>query len=1025
MKIEQEFHENLEVLHVGCEPVRNYFIPFSKEEDVFKNRKTSDRVQFLNGVWDFKYFDSFYEAKHALETGITFTEELAVPANWQLHGFGAPVYTNDRYEIPYDPPYVPAENATGVYRKKTHIHKKDGFRYYLNFEGVDSCFYLFINETFKGYSQVTHCTSEFDVTDLLMDGENEIVAVVLRWCDGTYLEDQDKWRMSGIIRDVYLLERPEEHIKGYRILTEISDENRQGTITIEFQDYQKAINVVLRDTDGQVLDIAPAENSTVIFNVQNPRLWNAEQPYLYQVIIKTEQECIGEKVGIRTVSVKDGIITVNHVAVKLKGVNRHDSYPDTGAAASEEQIQKDLYLMKQHNINAIRCSHYPNAPFFLQMCDEIGFYVMDEADLEAHGSYHAAECTGEGRIAYTVQNQKFRKAILDRQERLVKRDRNRTSVIFWSLGNESGYGTVMEEAAKYIKSMDSSRLVHYESIFQLEHQEKGKDDETTLDVVSRMYASIPWIKEFLQDKNEKRPFIQCEYCHAMGNGPGDLEDYWRLFYSEERIAGGFIWEWCDHGIEKGRTEDGRIMYGYGGDFGEDMHDGNFCLDGLVYPDRTPHTGLLEAKQVYRPIRVKPICKDKGVYEFMNTCSFTALEDEWDCMIEIAEGGRVVCEKKADVTLKPLECKKITFPYLADLRKECSESVSVRFLFKEKKNIGWRAEDEIVGFDQTILAEKPFLLSKERSGEDETNRNEVAEKAAVEETYKAYRIIGRQYDYTISKFTGLPEKMIYDGEVILETPAKYQVFRAPVDNDRNIKNQWEPLHFKDFQQKVYCCQLRRFENCVEISTESGLGYKTRQNTLKIKQSLRIYSDGKIELKGKAKVHENRVFLPRFGVRLLLPNRFEDVSYHGYGPMESYIDKHQAAYIGYFENKVSELHEDYIRPQENGSHYGCDYLAVSDKRTKILVTSSQKFSFNASEYTAGELAEAAHNYELKKSGYTVLSLDYKMSGVGSNSCGPELAPEYQLKEKEFFFDFTVQMEKEKEKLLCGRSQEGYIK
>lgn len=990
MKIEQEYHENLDILHVGCEPVRNYYIPFDCAKDVFLKRKDSSRLQMLNGEWDFAYFDSFYEAKHTLEQGIHFEDKLMVPAHWQLHGYGAPVYTNDRYEIPYDPPYVPDENATGIYHRTFHTRKKDDFEYYLNFEGVDSCFYLFLNGIFVGYSQVTHCTSEFNITKHLRNGENSITVVVLRWCDGTYLEDQDKWRMSGIIRDVYILERPTEHISKYQIKTYMD-----GEIIFSCNDYAGQISLTLQDEMGNLVDEQKAVGGKAYFKVANPILWNAEKPYLYRLLIQTKDEVIGEKIGIREIAVQNGVITLNHVPIKLKGVNRHDSYPDTGAVASYEQMVMDLELMKVHNINAIRCSHYPNAPIFLQLCDEMGFYLIDEADIESHGSYHASEekNRNQGSMCFTVRNPAFEKAILDRVERLVARDINRPCVIFWSLGNESGYSKYMEHAGRLVKMLDPDRLLQYESEWhQYDDAEKGMDDPQILDVVSRMYADIPWIKEYLKNKEENRPFIQCEYCHAMGNGPGDLEDYWRLFYQEKRIAGGFIWEWCDHGIRTGTTENGKTKYAYGGDFGEVMHDSNFCLDGLVYPDRTPHTGLLEVKQVYRPIRIYPISQDEGIYEFVNTNSFCSMEEELNCICRVSDKQKVLFEKKEEISLKPLERKCVKIPELVGLK---GEGLSVLFLFQNKKN-----PDETVCFEQ-------FLLYKGKKKRDEKKDNTNGHKLKLMEDYKAYTVIGDVFEYRISKYSGLPESILWNDKQMIEKPISYQVFRAPVDNDRNIKNEWASYYLDRLMQKVYSCNAESYENRVEIITRSSLGYKTRQNTLKIEQRLVIENNGQIHFSGDIQVHENRIFLPRFGLRLFLPKEFCKVTYYGYGPMESYIDKHQAAYVDVFEDNMENMHEDYIRPQENGSHFGCEYVKISDGITQIDTSSEQLFSFQVSPYTAEELARANHNYELRESGYTVLSLDYKMSGVGSNSCGPALAPEYQLKEKQFSYNFSMRI------------------
>ena len=523
-----------------------------------------------------------------------------MPSNWQLHGYDKPQYTNVCYPIPYDPPYVPDDIPVGIYQR-SYNYSPDGNDRILVFEGIDSCVYLYINGEFAGYSQVSHSTSEFDITPLLREGENKITAAVLKWCDGTYLEDQDKIRLSGIFRDVYVLSRPKVRLENYIVKTLISDD---ASAKLEFTPFGCDVTATLTDRDGNtVTNFSATDGEKTVINIQVPKLWSAEKPYLYDLTVFAGDEAIGEKVGFRRISVENGVFKVNGQAVKFKGVNRHDSYPDTGYYASVSQMKADLILMKKHNINAVRTSHYPNSPLFYQLCDQMGFYVIDEADMESHGcvevynnfKWDAPEPYNG--IALIACDKQFEKAITDRAEALVKRDINRPCVVFWSLGNESGWGENMLAAGRLVKSLDETRLLHYESTHRL-------DDTPTdiLDVVSGMYWDTKEMAGFLEKQDEHRPFVLCEYCHAMGNGPGDLENYHNAFYSSPRFCGGFVWEWCDHTVPQG-VADGRVKYGYGGDFGEKHNDSNFCMDGLVYPDRTPHTGLLELKQAYRPVRV--------------------------------------------------------------------------------------------------------------------------------------------------------------------------------------------------------------------------------------------------------------------------------------------------------------------------------------------------------------------------------------------------------------------------------------
>jgi beta-galactosidase len=644
------YHEDPQHLHINTEKNRNYFIPFSPEQDAFERREQSNRFFLLNGQWNFRYYDSFGDLEeNFLE--INEYSEIPVPSNWQLHGYDVPQYTNIHYPIPYDPPFVPDQNPAGVYNREFTVDLSDGFERFLNFEGVDSCFYLYINNQFVGYSQVSHMTSEFNITPYLVSGTNSITVVVLKWCDGTYLEDQDKWRMSGIFRDVYIFSRPQNKIESFHITSKLLDSYTKADITVDVN-ASTEVTVKLFDGSGELLGEKHlhAGEAIAIFSIDYPSLWNAEHPNLYKVTLQTDEEIIGEKVGLRDIAVKNGAILLNGAAIKFKGVNRHDSDPVTGAVISREQMLVDLHLMKLHNINSIRTAHYPNSPIFLQLCDELGFYVIDEADLESHGAVEAAHTQKNNGdysgIALLVARDDYEKAILDRIDLMITRDFNRPCVILWSLGNEAGYSKNMEKAARYVKEYDPTRLVHYQSMHELEGAEKADDSEATLDVVSVMYPSTDWMKnDFLQKENEKRPLILCEYSHAMGNGPGDLEDYWNVIYSNDRFSGAFIWEWCDHGIKVGEDSNGKAKYAYGGDFNEPRHDGNFCLDGLVYPDRTPHTGLLEAKNVHRPIRVKPVSVSEGVFEFINTYDFSDLSDKLECTVQVTDLRNVNLQEK--------------------------------------------------------------------------------------------------------------------------------------------------------------------------------------------------------------------------------------------------------------------------------------------------------------------------------------------------------------------------------------------
>jgi len=992
------FHENPERLHVNTEPNRNYFLPFSENTDPFETRENSNRFLILNGTWNFRYYDSFLDIEdNFLDIG--FLENITVPSNWQLYGYDKPMYVNTRYPIAYNPPYVPDQNPVGLYQRKFNVDLSDGFQRFLNFEGVDSCFYLYINNEFVGYSQVTHMTSEFNITKYLVDGENSITVMVLKWCDGTYLECQDKWRMSGIMRDVYILSRPKERITNYRVVTKY----KQSCECVDIELTVKANTSVIAklfDANDNLLLESSIKDGNANFEIKSPVLWNAESPYLYKLVLNTEHETIGEKIGVRNIKVENGCVLINGVAVKFKGVNRHDSDPITGAYISREQMLKDLLLMKQHNINAIRTSHYPNAPIFLKLCDELGFYLINEADIEAHGSVEASHTTDNNGdysgIALVANIKEYEKSILDRIDLMISRDINRPSVIFWSMGNESGYSKTFEKAARYIKSVDNTRLVHYQSMHELEGIEKAINNEETLDIVSTMYASIDWIsKDFLTDQSEKRPLVLCEYCHSMGNSPGDLEDYWKLFYSNDRLCGGFIWEWCDHGIDMGKAKNGKTMYAYGGDYNEPIHDGNFCLDGLVYPDRTPHTGLKEVKNVYRPIRINPIYIDKGVYEFVNTYDFTELSKTLKCRYEVTEGGKIIISDKIDIFLPAKSKKIITIPKLAGLS---GESLYVRFIFTQRNDTYWEESGVTVGFEQ-------FAIRKTVS---KINPIESKTQIDFKEDMRSIDIIGKNFIYSIDKRTGLFSTMEFNRIKLIQKPMEFNAFRAPTDNDCSVKNDWYKFHLNELITKVYSTNIIKNKDCIEITIHLALGWLAYHNTFDLINKIYIYNSGQVKIRSNVKVADKRPYLPRFGLRLFMENSFSDVEYYGYGSYESYVDKHRASYKGIFKEKIWEMHEDYIKPQENSSHFGCEYVKIGNDKLCLKIESEKDFSFNASEYSQEELSKKTHNYELEKSGYSILCVDYKQSGIGSASCGPYLSEEYQFNEKDFNLNFFISPE-----------------
>lgn len=965
------YHESGSDLHIGTLPPVNYYIPFSLTDELTDDRERSSRFELLNGLWGFTYYESIVDMPDDF-VNLKPAGELAVPANWQLHGFDKPHYTNVCYPIPFDPPYVPDDIPVGVY-KRSYNYSPDGMRRILTFEGVDSCFYLFINGTLAGFSQVSHSLEQFDITQYLTEGENDITVAVLKWCFGTYLEDQDKFRLSGIFRDVYMLKRPEKRLESYRI-------NASADGSFELSVKGMPADIELYDGCKLIASGRAEEDKPFAAKIENVRLWSAETPYLYNVIIKTENEAIADKAGFRTVTIDNGIFRINGRHIKLLGVNRHDSYPDTGYCCDRDKMIADLVLMKRHNINSIRTSHYPNAPEFYKLCDEYGFYVIDEADIEMHGNvniYQNLKWDIDGGsyngIAYSASNELFREAVLDRERLLVTRDINRPCVIFWSLGNESGWGTNFKAGAELIKSIDQTRPVHYESTHCLD----GTPNDV-LDMVSKMYPSTEEMQQYISDGKDSRPYILCEYSHAMGNSSGDLQDYFDVFYSSERFIGGLVWEWCDHAFPTGYDDKGEPLYGYGGDFNELHNDGNFCCDGLCYPDRTPHTGLKEVAQVYRPVRVYSGTA-QGDFTFKNMLHFVRASDLLDCRFEITDITGVLFEDRVDFKLAP-EGSCGVFINLTKQRFE--NDAYIRFIFTAKADTPYMKRGDEVCFEQLLFAKGMEKQISEPQGSVQINEKPLE-----------ISVLANGREYVFSKRTGVLTDIIAGGERLLKQPLCFNFFRAPTDND-TMKDDWYRAYLNSYTTKLYdvSCEMSG-ENAV-ISAYMGFGKSIFEPFGRVKASYTVTPAGRIDIECEFESQSNKLtFLPRFGLRTFVDRAFDTVSYYGFGPYESYIDKHQASYMGSFTQRVEDMYEPYIRPQENSSHYGCTHLTLQGEKTDIYFT-GEGFSFSASQFTQEELSAKRHRHELVKNENNVICIDFAQAGVGTHSCGPELKEKYRV-------------------------------
>ena len=1032
-------YENLNVLHENTMPERAYYIPASRRMDnLTEERERSDRFLLLNGTWDFRYYESIYDLEEEFYADGFDTagyDKVPVPGVWQNYGYDRHQYTNTLYPFPVDPPFVPKENPCGTYvRRFRYTADPQAPGAYLNFEGVDSCFYVWLNGKYVGYSQVSHSTSEFDVTELIRDGENTLAVLVVKWCDGSYMEDQDKFRMSGIFRDVYILKRPENGIEDYFINTEVKENEGIMDIRFRFRGTPVPVKMSVYDADGRLVTSGktedPERTSRISFTVPEVQLWNAENPVLYTLVFECGNEVITERIGIREITVRDGVICLNGKQIKFRGVNRHDSDPVTGYTISVEQMKKDLTLMKEHNFNAIRTSHYPNAPQFLELCDEYGFYVIDEADNESHGICDAYledkswEKRAENWNRMIADNPAYTEATVDRTKRCVHRDKNRPSVLMWSMGNESAYGCTFEAALRWTKEFDPGRLTHYESA---RYRDRNKEyDFSYLDVYSRMYPALDEIEAYFAseqtDAGNRKPFILCEYSHAMGNGPGDFEDYFKLMQKYDGFCGAFVWEWCDHAVYAGMAENGKKKFLYGGDSGEFPHAGNFCVDGLVYPDRRPHTGVLEYKNVHRPARILSYDQETGTARIHNYMDFTDLKGfleiryRLECDGEIRAEGSIADEDMPSIA--PHGDAEIALP--VEIPEKGSSYLKISYHLqspmKRRNGAGWdKEEEDNKDKNKEILPQGYELGIEEIQLRTKDDRNQTAlglwenRKAGadinVEESECFIRVGNAQFTYVFDRLRGLVKEMEYSGKKLLDRPVRLNLWRAPTDNDRHIRRLWEEAGYDRTDTCVYESTWERTEEGVQIRERLAVTAVSVQKIADVETVWTIYPDGKTEVSLNVEKGPEFPELPRFGMRMFLPRTMERVSYYGIGPGESYMDKRRAGTHGIYEASVEEMHEEYIRPQENGSHADCSYVRMYGEGESLVILSEEGFSFNASPYTQEELTAKQHNYELEPCGSSVLCLDYRQNGIGSASCGPRLEEKYRFAEEKFVFTLRM--------------------
>lgn len=946
-------YEDLSVLQENRLKQRSYYIPEGKA-----------KYLSLNGNWDFAFYKCDDDPVPA-KTGV-----IDVPSCWQCRGYEEPYYTNVVYPYPVDPPYVPTDNPMGVYTR-TFVIEDVSMKHYVMFEGVDSCLELYINGQYVGYSQGSRLEAEFDISAYVKKGVNEIVAKVRKWCFGSYLEDQDCFRYNGIFRDVYILERPEGHI------VDIDIETRGNEIRIRLEGSAK---IDLYNQSGALLSSCEADGEAV-FTVEDPILWNAEKPYLYELVFTSHGEIIRQSVGFVTYGVNSrGAFTVNGVEVKLKGVNHHDTHPNNGYTMTDEELLQDLKLMKQLNMNCVRTSHYPPMPRFLEYCNRLGLYVMLETDLETHGFQNRlAGGTGFDVLNSNqdwIGNQKqWLPAFMDRMIRAYHRDKNNPCIFSWSTGNESGHCDNHYEMIKWLRKTDRRRLIHCEDASRAADTTIPELQEVSFysrpDIHSKMYGGLEKMIAYAEDATKPLPFFLCEYSHAMGNGPGDVGDYWDIINRYPKLIGGCIWEWADHtyivdGVPK-----------YGGDFHELSTKGNFCVDGLVMHDRSFKAGTLNAKYAYQYVGFELM---ENQVRITNLYDFTNL-NEYRLQMQVVADGEVFYERAFVLDLAPKQSETVSFPMPAECR------LGAQIVCRAFDSSG-----------ETVALWERELPAAIAASEKCCDGAEIAEDA------KCFRVTGNGFAYEISKHTALPVRIEKNGVQHLAAPARMSVWRAPTDNDGKIKikwghpNVWEGENYDRIFNHIYSYE----QKANEITFTGSLAGVGRTPFMHYTLHYRFFSDGEMQLEIRSRVRENCTWLPRFGIEFTLNSADSTFRYYGKGPMENYQDMNRHVTTGWFQSSAEEEYFPYTRPQEHGNHCGCKRLIISDGLTFFA---EKAFEMQVSKYTTEALDRAEHIDELVPNGFLNVRIDYKDSGIGSNSCGPALLEKYRLQEKEFAFCFSI--------------------
>ncbi|KHT64245.1 beta-D-galactosidase [Photobacterium gaetbulicola] len=998
--------ENFLHLHENRLAPRAYFFSYNSltSAQTFQ-RELSNHFMLLSGQWQFQYFthpllvpEEFY-SQPMVDWG-----HITVPNMWQMEGHGDLQYTDEGFPFPIDVPFVPTDNPTGAYQRTFTLgaNWKDK-QTIIKFDGVETYFEVYVNGEYVGFSKGSRLTAEFDISQYVKQGDNLLSVRVMQWADSTYIEDQDMWWTAGIFRDVYLVGKEQVHVQDFTVRTDFAENYQQATLscavelenlattqasgfTLEYALYDKGQIIAEGACSHLTIDANSQVQAQTQFAIEldNPTHWTAENPYLYQLVLTLKDnlgntlEIIPQRVGFRDIKVRDGLFYINNQYVMLHGVNRHDNDHLKGRAVGMDRIEKDLILMKQHNINSVRTAHYPNDPRFYELCDIYGLFVMAETDVETHGFANV------GDLSRITDDAEWETVFVDRAVRHVHAQKNHPSIIMWSLGNESGYGCNIRAMYSATKAIDDTRLVHYE---------EDRDAEV-VDVISTMYSRAQLMNYFGEHPHEK-PRIICEYAHAMGNGPGGLTEYQNVFYQHDHIQGHYVWEWCDHGI-LARDENGTEFYKYGGDYGDYPNNYNFCMDGLIYPDQTPGPGLKEYKQVIAPVKIRAIDEQAGKFLVENKLWFSDLNDYTITADIRAEGEtlRTVQFKVEDLAANTSREITIAIPELDE--REVFINFTVR---KDSRTLYSAANHEIAVYQYPL---------KESTANEVRFVNHNATPLMVEESRLSTVISGNNFALTFSKINGKLTSWVVNGEELIKSEPKLNFFKPMIDNHKQEhEGLWEPAHLQIMQEHFRSINVVKNADAVDITTTSIIAPPVFDFGMRCQCRYQINAEGQlnIELSGERYGDYPHV-IPVIGLDLGINSDFDQVKYYGRGPEENYQDSKQANLIDIYQSTVADMFENYPFPQNNGNRQHVRWAALTNRHgAGLLVKPQQEINFSAWFYTNQNLHEAQHTIELVKSGYITLNLDHKVMGLGSNSWGSEVLDSYRVYMDEFRYGLTL--------------------